>query len=182
MIQSHLVRACAGVSHQSPRESDLAGCRSLSATALWPPPAHKSSHDHVCVPSSPPELCSATRFCPCRHGDSIASLRSISSALADSAVQLEQQRSGLSRTRRTATSLVEPRGEHWLSGLRHATAHSRATNPALQTGRLIGGLGGGAVAYAMSRDGGRAWAIPLGALLGSQVGCNAAAGRGPLPW
>ncbi len=49
------------------------------------------------------------------------------------------------------------------------------------TGRLIGGLGGGAVAYAMSRDDGRAWAIPLGALLGSQVGCNAAAGRGPLP-
>lgn len=50
------------------------------------------------------------------------------------------------------------------------------------TGRLIGGLGGGAVAYALSRDDGRAWAIPLGALLGSQVGCNAAAGRGPLPW
>jgi hypothetical protein len=50
------------------------------------------------------------------------------------------------------------------------------------TGRLIGGLGGGAVAYAMSRDDGRAWAIPLGALLGSQVGCNAAAGSGPLPW
>ncbi len=50
------------------------------------------------------------------------------------------------------------------------------------TGRLIGGLGGGAVAYAMSRDDGRAWAIPLGALLGSQVGCNAAAGRGPKPW
>jgi hypothetical protein len=50
------------------------------------------------------------------------------------------------------------------------------------TGRLIGGLGGGAVAYAMSRDNGRAWAIPLGALLGSQVGCNTAAGRGLLPW
>ncbi len=50
------------------------------------------------------------------------------------------------------------------------------------TGRLIGGLAGGAAAYAMSRDDGRAWAIPLGALLGSQVGCNAAAGRGPLPW
>jgi hypothetical protein len=36
------------------------------------------------------------------------------------------------------------------------------------TGRLLGGLGGGAVAYAMSREDGRAWAIPLGALLGSQ--------------
>jgi len=49
-------------------------------------------------------------------------------------------------------------------------------------GRLIGGLGGGAAAYAMSRDDGRAWAIPLGALLGSQVGCSTASGRGPLPW
>jgi putative transposase len=26
------------------------------------------------------------------------------------------------------------------------------------------------------------WAIPLGALLRSEVVCNAAAGRGPLPW
>jgi hypothetical protein len=50
------------------------------------------------------------------------------------------------------------------------------------TGRLIGGLGGGIAAYAMSRDDGRAWAVPLGTLLGSQVGCNAAAGRGPRPW
>lgn len=50
------------------------------------------------------------------------------------------------------------------------------------TGRLIGGLGGGAVAYTMSRGNGRAWAIPLGALLGSQVGCSVAAGRGPFPW
>ena len=50
------------------------------------------------------------------------------------------------------------------------------------TGRLIDGLGGSAVAYAMCRDDGRAWAIPLGALLGSQVGCHAASGRGPLPW
>jgi hypothetical protein len=49
-------------------------------------------------------------------------------------------------------------------------------------GRLIGGLGGGAAAYVMSRDDGRAWAIPLGALLGSQMGCSTAAGRGPLPW
>ncbi|MBM5790908.1 MAG: hypothetical protein FJ053_03955 [Cyanobacteria bacterium M_surface_10_m1_298] len=49
-------------------------------------------------------------------------------------------------------------------------------------GRLLGGLGGGAAAYAMSRDDGRAWAIPLGALLGSQMGCSTASGRGPLPW
>ncbi len=50
------------------------------------------------------------------------------------------------------------------------------------TERLIGGLRGGAFAYAMSRKDGRAWAIPLSALLGSQLGCNAPAGRGPLAW
>ena len=50
------------------------------------------------------------------------------------------------------------------------------------TGRLVGGLLGGGLGYGLSRQDGRAWAIPLGALLGSQVGCSAAAGRGPLPW
>ena len=50
------------------------------------------------------------------------------------------------------------------------------------TGRLVGGLVGGGVGYGMSRKGGRAWAVPLGALLGSQMGCNAAVGRSPLPW
>jgi hypothetical protein len=49
-------------------------------------------------------------------------------------------------------------------------------------GRLVGGLLGGGLGYGLSRQDGRAWAIPLGALLGSQVGCSAAAGRGPLPW
>ena len=47
-------------------------------------------------------------------------------------------------------------------------------------GRLIGGLAGGGLGYAASRQDGRAWAIPLGALLGSQVGCPVAQGRGPL--
>ena len=46
-------------------------------------------------------------------------------------------------------------------------------------GRLIGGLAGGGLGYAASRDDGRAWAIPLGALLGSQVGCPVAQGQGP---
>jgi hypothetical protein len=32
----------------------------------------------------------------------------------------------------------------------------------------------------MSREDGRAWVIPLAALIGFQVGCNAVAGRGPL--
>ena len=50
------------------------------------------------------------------------------------------------------------------------------------TGRLLGGLMGGGAGYALSRQDGRAWAIPLGALLGSQVGCSMAVGRGPLPW
>lgn len=50
------------------------------------------------------------------------------------------------------------------------------------TGRLVGGLLGGGLGYGLSRKDGRAWAIPLGALLGSQMGCSAAVGRGPQPW
>jgi hypothetical protein len=49
-------------------------------------------------------------------------------------------------------------------------------------GRLVGGVLGGGVGYASSRKDGRAWAVPLGALLGSQVGCNVGAGRGVMPW
>ena len=49
-------------------------------------------------------------------------------------------------------------------------------------GRLIGGIVGGGLGYVASRDDGRSWAVPLGALLGSQVGCNAGSGRCPLPW
>jgi len=49
-------------------------------------------------------------------------------------------------------------------------------------GRLVGGLIGGGVGYATSRKDGRSWAVPLGALLGSQMGCNGGNGRGPVPW
>lgn len=49
-------------------------------------------------------------------------------------------------------------------------------------GRLMGGLLGGGVGYATSRQDGRSWAVPLGALLGSQIGCNVGTGRGPVPW
>jgi hypothetical protein len=51
-----------------------------------------------------------------------------------------------------------------------------------QIGRLVGGLVGGGVGYAASRQDGRAWAVPLGALLGTQVGCNTAVGKGPTLW
>jgi hypothetical protein len=49
-------------------------------------------------------------------------------------------------------------------------------------GRLVGGVLGGGLGYAASRGDGRTWVVPLGALLGSQVGCNTGQGRGPLPW
>jgi hypothetical protein len=49
-------------------------------------------------------------------------------------------------------------------------------------GRLMGGIVGGGVGYVASRQEGRSWAVPLGALLGTQVGCNLGAGKGPLPW
>ena len=46
----------------------------------------------------------------------------------------------------------------------------------------MGDLLRGAFGYALPRQDGRAWAIPLGALLGSQMGCSMAVGRGPRPW
>ena len=49
-------------------------------------------------------------------------------------------------------------------------------------GRLVGGIVGGGLGYAMSRQDGRTWAVPLGALLGQQMGCNVGAQRAPLPW
>jgi integrase len=94
----------------------------LSTAALRPPPTHPSSHAHICFPSSPPELCRATWLCSWHCDRGIAFPRGISTALADSAVQLEQQRLGLSRTRRTATSLVEPRGEVRAETKRQAAA------------------------------------------------------------
>jgi hypothetical protein len=49
-------------------------------------------------------------------------------------------------------------------------------------GRLVGGIVGGGLGYAMSRQDGRTWAVPLGALLGQQMGCNVGIQRAPLPW
>ncbi|MCU0528494.1 MAG: glycine zipper 2TM domain-containing protein [Cyanobium sp. Prado107] len=49
-------------------------------------------------------------------------------------------------------------------------------------GRLVGGLMGGGAGYVLAKGNDRVWATPLGALLGSQMGCNAVQGRAPLPW
>ena len=39
-------------------------------------------------------------------------------------------------------------------------------------GKIAGGLLGGAAGAAMSRDDGRWWAIPIGIVLGSSIGCD----------
>ncbi len=49
-------------------------------------------------------------------------------------------------------------------------------------GRLVGGLLGGGAGYALANGRDRVWATPLGALLGSQMGCNVGQGNAPLPW
>ena len=43
-------------------------------------------------------------------------------------------------------------------------------------GKIAGALLGGGAGAAMSREDGRWWAIPLGAVLGSKIGCEAAGG------
>ena len=43
-------------------------------------------------------------------------------------------------------------------------------------GKIAGGLVGGGLGAAISRGDGRWWAIPLGAVLGGTIGCDAAGG------
>ena len=43
-------------------------------------------------------------------------------------------------------------------------------------GKIAGGLLGGGLGAAISRGDGRWWAIPLGAVVGSHIGCEAAGG------
>ena len=43
-------------------------------------------------------------------------------------------------------------------------------------GKVAGAILGGGLGAAMSRDDGRWWAIPIGAVVGSKIGCDAAGG------
>ena len=43
-------------------------------------------------------------------------------------------------------------------------------------GKIAGALLGGGAGAAISREKGRWWAVPLGAVLGSKIGCDAAGG------
>ena len=43
-------------------------------------------------------------------------------------------------------------------------------------GKVAGAVLGGGLGAAISRDNGRWWAIPLGAVIGSKIGCDAAGG------
>lgn len=85
------------------------------------------------------------------------------------------------------------RGDAWAygPGAGAAPAPSAPLDPAqaealmaqrCNIGRLVGGLVGGGLGYGASRQDGRSWAVPLGALLGQQMGCSIGAGRGPRPW
>ena len=57
---------------------------------------------------------------------------------------------------------------------RHVTVYE-VTNDCTD-GKIAGGLLGGGAAAAMSRGDGRWWAIPLGVVVGSHIGCDAAGG------
>lgn len=96
----------------------------------------------------------------------------------------EGRRSSWTQARQMESAVqrgFQPPCEVGIPGLWHFSSDPEQQAQRCSTGRLIGGLGGGAGAYAMSRNEGRAWAIPLGALLGFQVWCNVSTGRGPLP-
>ena len=53
---------------------------------------------------------------------------------------------------------------------RHVTVYEDTND--CTDGKIAGGLLGGGAAAAMSRGDGRWWAIPLGAVLGSRIGCE----------
>ena len=53
---------------------------------------------------------------------------------------------------------------------RHVTVYEDTND--CSDGKIAGGLLGGGLAAAISRGDGRWWAIPLGAVLGSRIGCE----------
>ena len=57
---------------------------------------------------------------------------------------------------------------------RHVTVYEDTND--CSDGKIAGGLLGGAAGAALSQGDGRWWAIPLGAVVGSAIGCDAAGG------
>ena len=67
-----------------------------------------------------------------------------------------------------------PRRPHRPYYRRHVTVYEDTND--CTDGKIAGGLLGGAAGAVLSRDEGRWWAIPLGAVVGSHIGCDAAGG------
>tara|TARA_B100001250_G_scaffold169673_1_gene146124 strand:- start:13498 stop:13899 length:402 start_codon:yes stop_codon:yes gene_type:complete len=59
---------------------------------------------------------------------------------------------------------------------REVTVYEEVDTNDCTDGKIAGGLLGGAAGAALSRDDGRWWAIPLGAVIGGTIGCDAAGG------
>ena len=59
---------------------------------------------------------------------------------------------------------------------RNVTVYEEVDNNDCTDGKIAGGILGGAAGAALSRGVGRWWAIPLGVVTGSVIGCDAAGG------
>ena len=59
---------------------------------------------------------------------------------------------------------------------RHVTVYENVDTNDCSDGKIAGGLLGGGLGAAVSRGDGRWWAIPLGAVVGSHIGCDLAGG------
>ena len=59
---------------------------------------------------------------------------------------------------------------------RHVTVYENVDTNDCSDGKIAGGLLGGGLGAAISRGDGRWWAIPLGAVVGSHIGCDLAGG------
>ncbi len=59
---------------------------------------------------------------------------------------------------------------------RHVTVYENVDTNDCSDGKIAGGLLGGGIGAAVSRGDGRWWAIPLGAVVGSHIGCDLAGG------